>query len=372
MIFRLVFLIGALVFSYPLTAQSNPTPVTQTESSSFFLVPKKVHFVWMGKRIPQKYIDNIRSFIIRNPDYEFNLWLDRPMNYELSLALLDAGQLPLRTRSFQETLPHLPPLLQSYFERERNGVFPNFAAASDIIRIQILIDEGGVYFDTDVFMEEKFNDSISSLGNIYAPFGFLFNVETKNQTPEPPKGKNSATGLPKISGWNNNVLAAVKDSYFLNQIQQKMIFLHKYKEDEGRGHSRNSKGKVTRWSYGLWITKRYNPGTHTRFSLTLELTGPEVLRSAVEESAYAYLEALTPETLERLTSEFPSLILKPSNSLKRFTAINVIHDQYRFIQPEHLIILGFKFDIPGFHDHCDNSWVQRGEAPKGTRSAEWL
>ena len=40
------------------------------EKEIIFDVPTKLHFVWIGKEIPQKYIDNILSFEKYNRQYE--------------------------------------------------------------------------------------------------------------------------------------------------------------------------------------------------------------------------------------------------------------------------------------------------------------
>ena len=40
------------------------------EKEIIFKVPTKLHFVWIGKEIPEKYIDNILSFEKYNRQYE--------------------------------------------------------------------------------------------------------------------------------------------------------------------------------------------------------------------------------------------------------------------------------------------------------------
>ena len=45
---------------------------------------------------------------------------------------------------------------------------PNFGAASDILRVGILLKHGGIYFDTDI-------EPVAPLGNISANYNFLVN-----------------------------------------------------------------------------------------------------------------------------------------------------------------------------------------------------
>ena len=39
-------------------------------------IPKKIHFIWVGNPIPDKYITNILLWKQKNPEYEINLWID--------------------------------------------------------------------------------------------------------------------------------------------------------------------------------------------------------------------------------------------------------------------------------------------------------
>ena len=47
-------------------------------------VPKILHFIWIGSIIPNKYIDNLNTYVNNNnPEYKINLWVDR--TYECSI-----------------------------------------------------------------------------------------------------------------------------------------------------------------------------------------------------------------------------------------------------------------------------------------------
>lgn len=398
--------------------------LADSEKSSEFLIPKKVHFVWIGKRIPQQYINNIRSFVVRNPDYEFNLWIDHPMNFLHSEALLDAAKLHLRIRDLNEAATHLPCELRAIFERERHGVYPNFAAASDIVRVQILLEEGGIYFDTDVFMREgddhrtselqtgvstdeaseteerwitlcrdqclelfkeafpKFNFRfkfqriteppppidiarslrlpVSRLGNIYAPFGFLCNIQTER------KSRSNLESI--LKSWNNNVLAAQPGSFFLIKLQEWMIHQHTENERMGMGHSRSATGKLARWSKSIWIHKRHDPTGASRFDLTIDLTGPGAVRDTVESNAYYYLASLSVDQLDRLITSFPDLLAPDQSSKNRFRSDSWVRS-HLFVDSDQLAIRGFRWGLPGFQDQCDHSWFQ--EKSRVRKSAEW-
>lgn len=519
------------------------------EKSPIFLIPKKLHFVWMGKKLPQEYLNNIRSFVSRNPDYEANLWIDKQNSFENPNSIQDVGSLPIKIRKLDDAIAHLPKELKVTFEKERSGVFPNFAAASDIVRVQILIDEGGIYFDTDVFMKESRNPThsnryqllnypssqndfsnadsqlksylrekishfdeieeeievvntlielfnrkvvelkhiqvnftgklqiipkltmpsfsyssstgmkknelgtlfkdeleneflapVTRLGDIYAPFGFLFNVETRpsfritkasHVARKPHQSYASAANLEeessealendevqlesledeediittihvngadsshstseldsesksqpaelvrresqKITGYNNNVMAAVKNSYFLKQIQKRMILLQKYYEDyTSANHSQDTDGNVTLWSSPLWIYKRYDPKNNSRFDLTIKLTGPGVVRDAAHIDVFPYLEMLPVESVDLIAKEFPELVKQTSpQGVVHMNSARFIHGKYFFIPIDRLMIHGFKFNVPGFQDKCDNSWTQDKIKGKKKLPSEW-
>ncbi len=41
-------------------------------------IPKVVHFIWLGPRpFPPQSVENVRTWIAHNPDWEFKFWTDR-------------------------------------------------------------------------------------------------------------------------------------------------------------------------------------------------------------------------------------------------------------------------------------------------------
>ena len=53
------------------------------------------------------------------------------------------------------------PELIKFLEQEKKS-YHNWAAVSDILRIQILIKEGGIYLDTDIHMLLPINNSLQT------------------------------------------------------------------------------------------------------------------------------------------------------------------------------------------------------------------
>ena len=95
------------------------------------LVPKIIHFIWIGSIIPNKYIDNLNSYVVNNPHYTINLWVDR--NYEFPIN----GVKIININSIDIINNHELNLVE------------NYGAKADILRLEILYKYGGIYSDID-------------------------------------------------------------------------------------------------------------------------------------------------------------------------------------------------------------------------------
>ena len=130
-------------------------------------VPAKIHFIWLGSFIPDKYKNNILTYVKNNRQHEVYLWTDHiasvtPHNVS-GIIVRDVQPLHMFNRNL--------------FDSEWN-----YGHKSDILRYEIVYQEGGIYTDTDSVsvkpFDNRFNRSfvafISSEGK-YIPngcFGF--------------------------------------------------------------------------------------------------------------------------------------------------------------------------------------------------------
>lgn len=153
-------------------------------------IPKKIHFIWLGGNVPEKYCRNILSFasIAKKYNFEINLWVDKESNYYNTSEKADIKIPNLNLKSISDLKKGIDvdpffngfeqndlkrkrkDLLLEYIDRELIGN-DNKAAASDILRLIILHLHGGYYFDTDVFLK---NPSQAELIPDSSPYGFLF------------------------------------------------------------------------------------------------------------------------------------------------------------------------------------------------------
>ncbi|KTD76582.1 TcdA/TcdB catalytic glycosyltransferase domain-containing protein [Legionella waltersii] len=159
------------------------------QESSKIPIPKKIHFIWIGGPIPEKYLKSILGLaqVAKLSGYELNVWVDNEDNYRKPLnhmhKNLHGSDLAVSNDSLDKVLGIKVRTIEglksrmygdnadSYYkgsdpdfplqkgedrakdfwdcvDRERVG-FKNLAAASDFLRIEILRQEGGFYLDAD-------------------------------------------------------------------------------------------------------------------------------------------------------------------------------------------------------------------------------
>lgn len=161
------------------------TPTVHSQSR----VPKEINYIWMGGAIKEKDLRAILQTTKLNTGYKVTIWTDRPMSIHSTLEkmldntmdsverylaftqhknlnicaiddifnVIDANQLVHPKHGKDKPRAALS-LLVSYFQREKNGLYRNYAAASDIARL-VLALRGGIYFDVDIMPSISFSDA---------------------------------------------------------------------------------------------------------------------------------------------------------------------------------------------------------------------
>ncbi len=83
------------------------------------MIPKHIHYVWVGSTLPdtqRRYIDTWRE---TNPDYEFTLWNENNIDFSLQII----------KRAYKQG---------------------KWAKVADIARLAAILKHGGIYLDTDI------------------------------------------------------------------------------------------------------------------------------------------------------------------------------------------------------------------------------
>jgi mannosyltransferase OCH1-like enzyme len=97
------------------------------------LIPSKIHQIWLGGELPNKYESYTNSWRFFNPSYEYRLWKDNDVDE----------------------------VLQNATSRELFFHCKNFGMKSDILRYEILKQQGGIYVDTDFECLKSFDTFLS-------------------------------------------------------------------------------------------------------------------------------------------------------------------------------------------------------------------
>ncbi len=137
-------------------------------------IPKIIHFIWVGPNtFPKESIENVNSWVEKHPDWTVKFWTDRkrPLpnkNMEIKLVA---------DFSFES-------LKYCYEESD------NYAEKSELLRYEILNQEGGVYVDHDVKCYKSF-----------APFHHNYHLYCGLEAPHEPVLSSSISV-------NNNIVGA--------------------------------------------------------------------------------------------------------------------------------------------------------------------
>jgi mannosyltransferase OCH1-like enzyme len=135
-------------------------------------IPKKIHWIWLSKdpRGPKKsydissFIPFFESFIVRNPNYEFYLWTNfeniiNKSKYSDKITIVnDFSKLYKKSKISSEITDFID-----------NG--PNVGLRSDILRMLILKEIGGLYADVNDML------CLMPLDSILTKFDFICGTE---------------------------------------------------------------------------------------------------------------------------------------------------------------------------------------------------
>lgn len=94
---------------------------------NFELIPKIIHQIWLGPKTPPNWCINSwrNNYLLNYPDWEYKLWTEK-----------DIKNIKLKT--------------QNIFEKEET-----WRGKADILRYEILYNEGGIFIDADSFSLNK-------------------------------------------------------------------------------------------------------------------------------------------------------------------------------------------------------------------------
>lgn len=125
------------------------------QSANALSIPKIQHRIWFGSDLPEKYQEHLKKLAAKNPGNIIKLWTDSSIlssiekNHLRDFCKKNNIQL-MNIRAFPylinyELIEYELDKAQTKSKNKR----VHYAQASDLARISILIEQGGVYTDTD-------------------------------------------------------------------------------------------------------------------------------------------------------------------------------------------------------------------------------
>ena len=119
-------------------------------------IPNTIHLIWFGSWPPkadnsEAYLDNIKNWKVFNPNYSVKLWTSSASQttdeqHEMQGFCAENG---ITLQDINENKSDNYTHVKEWLTSTKLGR-PRFAAASDVLRLIVLEDEGGHYFDTDI------------------------------------------------------------------------------------------------------------------------------------------------------------------------------------------------------------------------------
>ena len=103
------------------------------------IVPYIIHFIWIGSIIPEKYINNIKTYIKNNTEYIIYLWLDHLIEFDNVIIKNVSTDIKL----INENLFNL---------------IDNYGFKADLLRYEIIYNFGGIYCDIDSISMKTFDN----------------------------------------------------------------------------------------------------------------------------------------------------------------------------------------------------------------------
>ncbi|MCA9770549.1 hypothetical protein KC460_04230 [Candidatus Dependentiae bacterium] len=108
-------------------------------------IPKTLHFIWLGGRVPEEYEQYQRSWYKLHPDWQIVWWTDTPEQFNIEFILTSFSEVKKNKNKF--IVVDTKKLIfdnKKFYDAARN-----YGEKSDILKWEIIYRCGGLYVDID-------------------------------------------------------------------------------------------------------------------------------------------------------------------------------------------------------------------------------
>jgi mannosyltransferase OCH1-like enzyme len=115
-------------------------------------IPKIIHQIWLGKKMPKEYECYRSSWIAHHPDWVFIFWADSPLNFDRGTTIVSSFQeldIWLNSQVSNDRFCVVDVRKLVFDNRRFYDLAKNYGEKSDILKWEIVYRVGGLYVDTD-------------------------------------------------------------------------------------------------------------------------------------------------------------------------------------------------------------------------------
>lgn len=218
-------------------------------------IPNKMHAIWLGSLLDEKGRENVAAHARKNPSKTMNLWIDSSLypggvrfkessEFKEFQRWAHANRVLIRDVNDQDKDMRAGMLSKEFYDDEIQGTYRNLAAASDILRLEILLREGGIYFDA----KDVFPGPMNFPKKMQAPVGFLIHWHDE------------------MASINNDILASEAGGEIIKRVREAVH--QNYRELYADSRKLRAHRDPSYTSPEFWS------GKNSRKLSTLEVSGP--------------------------------------------------------------------------------------------------
>lgn len=194
-------------------------------------LPRMIHSVWIGRRMPGKLADNLlrnvaQAGLGQTPfDYHLYLAVDDPLDHALTLADLAAAPPNLHIHELTQT-PFFREFQSTRYYQQyvaaTQGSGINYASATDVLRYRLVDHFGGLYMDVDdVIYASTPGQSLADQQWSVAPGRLLLN----GLVSEPRLGLHCGFNTSNFASLPNNpLLEAISEESYLRYLTNRDLY----------------------------------------------------------------------------------------------------------------------------------------------------